>query len=79
MNTTLTQLTEKVTATIGTPIVARTWGDSARLEFDSDVVVELDIYRDFTYEVHITRDLQDIAWGEDIDEALECLNSYAAA
>lgn len=78
MNITLAQLTEKTVATIGTPIVARTWGDAARLEFDNDIVVELDIYKDF-YEVRITRGLQDIAWGEDIDEALECLTSYAAA
>lgn len=78
MNTTLAQLTEKVTTTIGTLIVARTWGESARLEFDNDVVVELDIYLDF-YEVRITQGIRDIAWCDNIDEALECLNSYAAA
>lgn len=78
MNAILAQLKEKVTASVGAPTAVKTWNDSARLEYDNDIVVELDIYKDF-YEVRITRGLQDIAWGEDIDEALECLTSYAAA
>lgn len=78
MNTILTQLKEKTVAVIGNPTSVKTWGDSARLEFDNDIVVELDIYHDF-YEVHITQGIRDVAWGENIDEALECLAGYAAA